>query len=230
MRLKACIYVLILALLGAANAGANILVNGDFSLSPDPGLVQRYLGGSSLVGWFALNDDVELMGPDYWQSAPGSSRSVDLAGLHPGGIGQSIPTVVGGVYTLSFYLAGNMDSAPAVKYLTIATVSNAAVFDSQSFTFDTTGYSHSNMGWTLETWQFTAIAPRTDILFIDSTITEMNPHNMDVLWNPAGPVVANINLTGPGDSPDPSPEPLSFVLLGSGLIGIACVYRRRARR
>jgi choice-of-anchor C domain-containing protein len=232
MRLNRCVLVLALAMLVGFGAKANIITNGDFSVGT--GINDRVLAGATnIFGWTVLANDVDYVGNSYWQSSPGSTRTVDLAGYQPGGIEQTVPTIAGKSYTLTFYLAGNPDGGPMVKLLDVLANYGGSTFASNHYTFDATGYSHENMGWALQTWQFTAVGSTTTLQFVDTDYSNgPRPQLSGLAWNAYGPVVGSINLTEDEDPPppDPAPEPVSFALLGSGLIGIAYVYRRRHSR
>jgi choice-of-anchor C domain-containing protein len=229
MRANRCVVILALAMLVSFCASANILTNGDFSLGVDPGVGMNYLAGSSAItGWTILYWDVDYTGP-WWQAAPGTSslRTVDLAGWRPGGIEQTVPTIAGQAYVLSFYLAGNVDGGNPIKLLDVLALHDNTVFASSSYSFDTTGYSRTNMGWQLQTWQFVAAGDSTTIRFLDN---DSQPFDGRAVWHPYGPVIGNVSLDEVEDPPEHAPEPFSFVMLGSGLVALGYACRRRFLR
>ena len=74
-------------------------------------------------------------------------KSLDLNAGVPGGLFQDVPTQPGRGYAVSFALAGNpCTDPPFVKTLTV-TFGGVT----QSFQFDTTGTSRTQMGWTATT-------------------------------------------------------------------------------
>ena len=98
-----------------------------------------------------------------WQPSQGNN-SLDLVGASAGGIGgiqQTFDTVPGVTYQVSFDLAGNYGAPPVIKPLAV-TVNGATT----NFTFDTTGRSGLNMGWTRQTLTFVAAGTSSTINFV----------------------------------------------------------------
>ena len=119
-----------------------------------------------------------------------------------GGIFQDVPTVVGQLYTLTFYLA-NQPSGGVPNF-----------FEAQ---FGNADFSLSNFpvafGWT--EFQLTNVATST------STLLEFTFRNDPGYW-----FLDNVGVTTGGGT---TPEPGTLVLFGSGLLGIAGVVRRKFR-
>ena len=119
-----------------------------------------------------------------------------------GGIFQDVPTVVGQLYTLTFYLA-NQPSGGVPNF-----------FQAQ---FGNADFSLSNFpvafGWT--EFQLTNVATST------STLLEFTFRNDPGYW-----FLDNVGVTTGGGT---TPEPGTLVLFGSGLLGIAGVVRRKFR-
>jgi choice-of-anchor C domain-containing protein len=142
----------------------NLIVNGSFESGPRGPLtgtasIITYAGSTSIVGWTVTGSNIDY----YVGEAPAADSlcCVDLNGYFAaGGIAQVIPTVTGAQYTVSFSLAGNFGGPPTVKQLRVS-----AAGQSGDFTFDTSGKSAANMGWTRNTWQFVANSSATMVAF-----------------------------------------------------------------
>ncbi len=74
-------------------------------------------GSPALEGWTINGGGVDWIG-SYWQAAAGSTRSLDLDASEtaaPGGVSQTLDTVVNGTYVVTFSMSGNPDAGPALK-------------------------------------------------------------------------------------------------------------------
>lgn len=202
----------VLALFCAPAFATPVIVNPSFEIGTAPGAFLTVAGGGgAITGWTVIGHSVDYIG-SYWQSADGS-RNVDLNGNGVGGVRQVIPGfTIGATYELFFYLSGNPDNLPVVKDLRV-TVSGMGDFD---FTFDTTGVSHANMGWTLESVPFVATVTTHTITIASTTTTP------SVFY---GPALDNLSITE-DLSTAPVPEPASIVLVGLGLGALATLRRR----
>jgi choice-of-anchor C domain-containing protein len=142
----------------------NLIVNGSFETGPRGPLtgtasIITYAGSTSIVGWTVTETNV-----DYYVGEAAASDSlccVDLNGYFAaGGIAQSIPTVSGMRYTVTFSMAGNPGGSPSVKQMRVLAAGQSA-----DFSFDATGRSAGNMGWTRYAWEFVANASVTTVEF-----------------------------------------------------------------
>ena len=188
------------AILSFSNPGsAQVIANGSFEQGTNPAdSVLVNLGDSTTItGWTCTVTDVDYVGT-HWVAANGS-RSVDLSGHSAGALSQTISGFqLGATYRLSFSLAGNPEGSPTVKNLQVSIGAT-----SQNFTFDTTGRSDANMGWTVKTVDFLATAPNLTLTF-----TSMN----NTFFGPAIDAVSLAFLV---------PEPTSLSLLALGVLGWA---------
>ena len=130
----------------------NMVRNGSFeTASVDPG--EHLVSGSTAIAHWTVGD----AGIDYrgdWQAAEGR-RSLDLNYLGPGSIRTSFTTInQGQAYLVTFAMAGNPGGAQGIKRLRVT-----AGDQSQEFSFDTTGKSTDNMGWTNKSLIFTLLTP-----------------------------------------------------------------------
>jgi choice-of-anchor C domain-containing protein len=203
---------LLLAVVGTVSA--NLVANGDFENSgPIP--AQGYLTcpPGVLNDWTIVNS-VDVIG-GYWQPASGS-QSLDLAGNEKGTISQ-ILTTPPGTYDLSFNMSGNPDGAPTTKTVEVfwGGVSQG------TFTFNTAGISHSNMGWVKK--GITGLVPTgatTELKFVDvSGGTEGTP------W---GAALDNIDVSS---SFIPTPEFPSVALPAAFIVGLigAILFIQRSK-
>jgi len=194
------------AVLTAALAGvapASVIVNGSFENGTNPGSGFLTLGAgdnTSITGWTVGSGSVDYIG-GYWQASSGG-RSIDLSGNGAGSLSQTFATVAGQNYRVTFDLAGNPDSA-GVKTLTVSAAANSQVFN-----FDSTGKSRPAMGWTGQTFFFTATGSSTTLTFTSNTNSAF------------GPALDNVVV-------DPVPEPLSLVVFGGLVVGGAGIALRR---
>ena len=194
-----------------ASAHAATFVNGSFEGGTlTNSSFTTVAGGNSTAinGWVVTGNSVDYIG-SYWTAQQGS-RSIDLNGNGPGGIQQTFDTVVGQLYNVSFWLAGNTAGQPTVKSVQVG----ATGAESSIFTFDTTGLSlPNNMGWKNYNYQFTAGPGGSTTLFFAS------PNSGSF-----GAALDNVSV-----SAVPEPATWAMMLLGIGLIGGAMRRRTTAR-
>ncbi len=181
--------------------------------SPGSGIYEYYKSGTQpgvpvqsapIDGaWQLASGSVEVLGNDPTILSPSSStgyfqwvptegvQSLDLDGISAGAIYQDVPTVAGQQYTITFSIAGNPGAGTAVK-----TVQVTAGSASQAFTFDTTGKTPSNMGWTQQTLAFTATGSTTRLQFasLDDANSAGGPA-LDGISVVATPATAQSKLT-----------------------------------
>lgn len=192
----------------SGSAGAtSILVNGSFeqgtTIAP---AVFKYLpaGNTGVTGWTITGDSIDYIG-SLWQASDGT-RSLDLSGNAAGGVKQTFATVVGTSYTVAFDLAGNVTQAPSIK-----SVRASAGSVTQDFTFDITGHTLGNMGWTTHSFSFTATSTTTTLAFSSLNGTSAS-----------GPALDNVSV----NPTSPIPEPSTALLIGAGFLALAGAKRR----
>jgi hypothetical protein len=153
---------------------------------------------------------IDLIG-GYWAPPTPGGGSVDLDGLAPGGITQSIPNLAAGSYVLSFYLSGNPDGTPATKTVEV-TIGNVVV----PFTYTlTAANSLANMNYVLETVNFTLNSAATIPLSFRS---------LDGDGSPWGPVIGDVSISAA------VPEPTTWAMMILGFCGLSVMgYRRKSK-
>jgi choice-of-anchor C domain-containing protein len=201
--MKKTLWVAAVCVLMAAPINADMITNGSFEEGTDPGSFTTLGGGSTAItGWTVVGADkaIDYIGT-YWQAADGV-RSLDLNGdFQTGGVEQTFATQSGQKYLVTFDLAGNPDSGPALKEMDVIMAIGDTPQQTWSFDFDITSKDKQNMGWTKESFVFTADSEFTTLRFL-STMT-----------GAFGPALDNVSVNA-------VPLPAS-VLLGVFAVGLA---------
>lgn len=176
----------------AAALGPNIVVNGSFE-DPFVGPAQVLVSPPTPIpGWTVEQGTVDIVSDDFWQAAHGDN-SIDLSGSPGmGTLSQNVATQPGRRYRLRFAMAGNpftggpCESEPAVKQMRVE-FGNTVV---ATLSFDTTGHSFTDMGWTYHTFRVRALTPTTTLRFVSLTGE----------W--CGPTLDDVSLRRTGDDDD----------------------------
>jgi choice-of-anchor C domain-containing protein len=140
--------------------GQNV-INGSFEAGIDPGVSTTLEApdGTTITGWTLQSGSIDYIGTR-WMAGEGS-RSLDMTGVSAGTILQSVSGFTPGqTYRLSFLMAANTEGGDIVKSLK-ARIGPVA----QTFSFDGTGLSGGNMGWSQRTMDFTATNSTMELSF-----------------------------------------------------------------
>lgn len=171
----------------------NLIVNGSFEIaSVDVGSHRSFdtvLAGSTAIdGWIVTGQDIHYCDVALWEAADGN-RSIDLDGGigSYGGVKQTFATVPNTEYVVTFELAGNPQNGPTVKTMRVSADNQFS-----DFTFDITGKTFTNMGWTQHSWKFVADDYTATLEFLS-----MNPPGARG-W---GPVLDNVKVFAVGQQP-----------------------------
>lgn len=200
----------------ATAAGATTITNGSFEVGPSAAngyYAELGFGNTGITGWTVGGNSIDYINPSnpYWVPEDGT-RALDLSGSAPGSISQTLATLAGQAYTVSFYMAGNPDGAPLTKAMSVD-VNGAGV---QNYSFDASGVtSYANLGWTLETYSFVA-AGSSSVL----TFTDLNT------GSPYGAALDNVSISS---GAVPEPGAWALMLLGIGGVGGMLRAARRNR-
>ncbi|HXY43302.1 MAG TPA: choice-of-anchor C family protein, partial [Acidimicrobiales bacterium] len=158
-----------------ASASTNLIENGSFETPLAPSCTDAYdcpnegfetLTPSSqgLTDWTIGGPGIDLVN-NHWEAENGV-QSVDLAGGVGGGsVSQTVTTVTGDTYTLSWWMAGNPDNGPAIK--TMDVYWNGTLIDDPSF--NTAGHTDASMGWVEEQVDFIATSTSSTVEFADAS-------------------------------------------------------------
>ncbi len=202
-RLLTVLLPLLVLLLSVASHAT--LIIGSFERGPDADRFAELAEGTDeLDGWEVFGDG----GVDYiisfWEASDGEA-SLDLIGTSPGGVFQTIETIEGMPYRVTFDIAGNPGGEQGIKTLLVS-----AGDASGEYSFDTTGRSKTDMGWESRVFEFTALGTST-VLQFEAIAPETGP------W---GPALDNVSLIL-------MPEPHTALLLAGGLMVLG-LRRNRA--
>lgn len=194
----------VLLVLALPSLGANILVNGSFEtpLLPDqPGGATGFF--SSVSGWSIISGGTQFeihRAPFLFPAGAEGSQWMELDVFANTTIGQTLATIIGQTYTITFSVAARPGFGDSVVVVS---------FGGTSFT--TPAVSNTS-GWT--TFTFTAVATGTSTLF---TVAGAG------FSNGGGDLIDNIIVDDGGEVPEPS----TFAMLGAGGAMLGLLRRRR---
>lgn len=198
----------------AAPVFAADLVNGSFEVGDDPGPGLAYLGGgaAAIAGWTVGGTGVDYVG-GHWRAAEGT-RSLGLSGAGASSIAQSFATDAGATYAILFEMSGDPGGGLGSKQLVVAVDG----IQQSVQTYDVTAVnSLTEMYWQTYIVQFTVSSGMTTLSF-GSLGTDGH-----------GPALDNVQLFGVDSVDSPTPEPMTWALMGIGFVVTGGVARRRTR-
>ena len=216
---------ILLWLLTASCAQAtNMLTNGSFD-STSLGSIRRFTTGQNISGWTVVGPAVLLINGNYREPYHGASfnaedgpNALDITGVGnegtSAGVWQTISTVMGQDYSLSFFVGRASSTNNSVAYANPASIDLS--IDNGARTTYTNSNSNTILG--LIDWQ-----EFTTVFTANSTITKISFYNaMLGLTSYAG--LDNVSLSPVTLAA--VPEPAMTGLLGTG-IGLLWMIRRR---
>ncbi|NOK39733.1 DUF642 domain-containing protein [Corallococcus exercitus] len=118
--------------LGKAEQGITVSTNGSFETNSigASNYVVLSAGSTALPGW-TITSGIKVMKSTY-KAAQNGVQSIDLNGLGAGSLYQDVPTVVGGGYTLTFWVSNSPNCTTVSRSATVnygpssASISNAS--------------------------------------------------------------------------------------------------------
>lgn len=186
------------SLLGLPAFAQNILTNPSFEAGPP--VPNDYLpldaGSTAMPGWIVTRGQIDIVTTG-WQQTDGL-RSLDLNGSPgTGGVAQTFATTPDRDYTISFFVAGNAGSAPAIKLLWVTVAGQTA-----GVQFDNTSTSYANMNWIQYLYGFRATGTSATLEFYSGNPSSFGGPALDnVVVRPAD-CRADLNYDGYVDDAD----------------------------
>ena len=190
--MKKIIFCIVFCCLAYTTVSAdNLVKNGSFEDGlPGSDYITIFPGLTDLNDWTIEGTNVDVVISPFW-NASDKFRSVDLngtdwaTGTAPGGVSQTIATVPGLTYEVTFDLSGNAWSggnSPDAKLMTVSV--DAAGSTPQQYTYTVPVLNSTNMAYDSNTYYFVATGSITKLTF-HSDIAGM-----------AGPVIDNVTMDG----------------------------------
>jgi choice-of-anchor C domain-containing protein len=193
----------------AANA-ASVITNGSFetgNLSNPATFSTLGAGSTDLTGWTINSGSIDYIG-GYWEAQEGD-RSLDMSGLGAGSISQDFATTPGQAYNVSFYVAANPDGGPDAKGLRSAVGGDNGQIVSVDVFYPTVASTRPGpMNFVPVAYSFIADSATTTLSFLS------------LVGTPFGMALDNVSVSA-------VPLPPALLLLGSGLVGLGLLGRRK---
>jgi len=161
--------------------GPNLITNGDFEICSVPFQADNFvvpvgMRSHEITGWHVFGKDVNLF--QYKWVAQHGARCLDLNGFDIGGVEQEFATEPDASYELRLWLAGNIEGEPPIK-----TMYARAAGQLITWSFNSYGRSHEQLGWSPKVWRFKAKEFKTDL--------ELGSMTKDTH---AGPIIDNVSV------------------------------------
>jgi choice-of-anchor C domain-containing protein len=166
------------------NPSANLVINGSFEEGPEFEVYKPLDKDSTeLKGWVVTRGQIDVCQEKdgNWKAADGK-RSLDLHGSPGfGGVKQTLATLAGTKYRVTFQMTGNPQAN-----LTEASLTVRAAGADKEFKVDMTGVTHEEPKWTKMSWEFTATDKATVLEIHTAMPASSNPFG--------GPMVDDVKV------------------------------------
>jgi hypothetical protein len=192
--------MLALTLVGTVTARANLLSNGSFELPTAP--LNWFGEYTSIPGWASTYSSIEIHNQVYPAFAGNQYVEVDV--WQNSDIFQTVPTIPGQIYTLSFAYAPRPERAADTNPINV--FFNGILVDSVT----RSGLGETTTSWSTHSYLVTATAETSTVLFAAAGISDGY-----------GGLLDDVQLIA-------VPEPSTMVLVVAGLMGLVHQRRKRA--
>lgn len=201
-------------------AAANLIQNGSFEdpLVPNAFYTNFAAGSTGITGWKVVGVDTSIIDGDFTQNgitfqAQDGNQWADLAGVNSNstlsGLTQTVTTIVGELYELSFYVGSATDGR-----FFFPTAVDVSIDGGGRTKFSNPNAPTNALDWMRFSLQFTATSAATSLTFFNGAAA----NNFNSAFD-------NVSLVQVSES---VPEPGSLALVGLGLAGLS-LRRRRER-
>jgi choice-of-anchor C domain-containing protein len=206
-KLRAGVLVTAICASGMAHSAMNLVTNGSFENDTFANPFGTLSAPNAITGWTLSGGTVDAI-TTYWTAQQGIN-SLDLFGNDRNStLSQSISTVAGQLYKVSYWQSYNPDKAFSGEKAVLS-INGGPAF-SQTYT-NSPVPTRSAMAWQQASTSFTAVGTNT-LLSFSGTSTDTA-----CCW---GPALDNVSVTA-------VPEPGEWALLMAGLSTVGLIVRRR---
>ena len=162
-----------LAFASSANAASVALNNPSFAEGvadtpnfPDWGFARVFPGNPAVTGWTVGGNGIDYVG-SLWDAADGDGHSIDLNSYGPGSVSQTVDTVAGQTYNVTFAMSGNPADG---EDLGDKTMTVSAGNTSQNYTYKVTAANtFHNMMYVDNTFSFVGTGSPVTLTFTSTT-------------------------------------------------------------
>jgi len=199
-----------------ASVGFNLVNDGSFENQVVGGAFDNIGAGNTFGGWHVDSGDIDLIN-SYWTPEDGA-QSDDMNGGGPGAISQTVSGLnIGEHYQLAFWLAGNPTGGPSIKTIDTSLGGNTIL----SSSFDVTGKTYANMGWTQYTYDFLASSTSTNLVFTSTTTDACSPITSA---SACGPALDDVSIRAVPEAAT-TVTAFAFILMSGAMLMLR--YRKR---